>query len=97
MKKVLSIVALLMLSLSTWASGEVTINVSPANAGTVTSSISGGVCTLTATPAQGYYITADNLQAVTILIGNAMQAPKRAIPINNGALAITATDASADP
>ena len=97
LNRVLSVVALLMLSLSTWASGEVTISVVPANAGTVTSDISGGVCTLTATPAQGYYLTAANLQAVTILNGEAMQAPRRAIPINDGALAISATNADADP
>ena len=97
LNRVLSVVALLMLSLSTWASGEVTISVVPANAGTVTSDISGGVCTLTATPAQGYYLTAANLQAVTILNGEAMQAPRRAIPINDGVLAISATNADADP
>ena len=97
MNRALSVVALLMLSLSTWASGEVTISVVPANAGTVTSDISNGVCTLTATPAQGYYLTAANLQAVTILNGEAMQAPRRAIPINDGVLAISATNADADP
>ena len=97
LNRALSVVALLMLSLSTWASGEVTISVVPANAGTVTSDISNGVCTLTATPAQGYYLTAANLQAVTILNGEAMQAPRRAIPINDGALAISATNADADP
>lgn len=97
LNRALSVVALLMLSLSTWASGEVTISVVPANAGTVTSNISGGVCTLTATPAQGYYLTAANLQAVTILNGEAMQAPRRAIPINDGVLAISATNADADP
>ena len=97
LNRALSVVALLMLSLSTWASGEVTISVEPANAGTVTSDISNGVCTLTATPAQGYYLTAANLQAVTILNGEAMQAPRRAIPIHDGALAISATNADADP
>ncbi len=97
LNRALSVVALLMLSLSTWASGEVTISVVPANAGTVTSAISDGVCTLTVTPAQGYYLTAANLQAVTILNGEAMQAPRRAIPINDGALAISATNADADP
>ena len=97
LNRALSVVALLMLSLSTWASGEVTISVVPANAGTVTSDISNGVCTLTATPAQGYYLTAANLQAVTILNGEAMQAPRRAIPISDGVLAISATNADADP
>ena len=99
LNRALSVVALLILTLGTWArGGQVTINVLPnANAGTVTYAISDGVCTLTATPAEGYYLTAANLQAVTILNGDAMQAPRRAIPINDGVLAISATNADADP
>ena len=99
MNRVLSVVALLMLTLGTWArDGQVTINVLPnANAGTVTSAISDGVCTLTVTPASGYYMTVDNLKAVATLNGGAVQAPNRAIPVQDGILDITATKADADP
>ena len=99
LNRVLSVVALLMLTLGTWArDGQVTINVLPnANAGTVTSAISDGVCTLTVTPASGYYLTVDNLTAVATLNGGAVQAPNRAIPVQDGILDITATKADADP
>lgn len=99
LNRVLSVVALLMLTLGTWArDGQVTINVLPnANAGTVTSAISDGVCTLTVTPASGYYMTVDNLKAVATLNGGAVQAPNRAIPVQDGILDITATKADADP
>ena len=78
MNRVLSIVALLMLTLGTWAAKTVNITVSPENAGTMDYEIDGNVCTLTVTPAEGYYLTADNLTAVATLNGSAMQAPKRA-------------------
>lgn len=99
LNRALSVVALLMMTIGTWArGGQVTINVLPnANAGTVTSAISDGVCTLTVTPASGYYMTVDNLKAVATLNGGAVQAPNRAIPVQDGILDITATKADADP
>lgn len=99
MNRVLSVVALLMLTLGTWArDGQVTINVLPnANAGTVTSAISDGVCTLTVTPASGYYLTEDNLAAVATVKGEAIQAPRRNLPIDNGELPITPDGNNTDP
>ena len=106
MNKFLTIVALLMLTtLGARAEQLVHIVVKPtAAAGTVTYNITGatngagGVCTLTVTPASGYYLTAENLKAVTTLNGGGMQTPRRRIDIDPGStVAITATDASADP
>ena len=97
MNRVLSIVALLMLTLGTWAAKTVNITVSPENAGTVTQTIDGNVCTLTVTPAEGYYLTVENLTAVATLDGSALQAPKRALPINDGVLTITPDENNTDP
>ena len=104
MNRILSIVALLMLTIGTWAqtADDVTVTVLPnANAGTVTKDVKvvddKGVCTLTVTPAEGYYLTADNLTAVATLDGSAMQAPKRALPINDGVLTIRPDENNTDP
>ncbi len=101
LNRVLSVVALLMLTLGTWAqtADDVTVSVLPnANAGTVTKAVDDkGVCTLTVTPASGYYMTVDNLTAVATLKGGALQAPKRALPIENGVLEITPANANAEP
>ena len=99
MNKFLTIAALLMLTtLGARAEQNVNIKVTPEGAGTVTSAISNGVCTLTVTPASGYYLTVENLSAVTTLNGGAMQTPRRRIDIDPGTtVEITAADASADP
>ena len=100
MNKFLTIAALLLLtSFGARAEQTVTTVIKPsAAAGTVTSAISNGVCTLTVTPASGYYLTVENLSAVTTLNGGAMQTPRRRIDIDPGTpVEITAADASADP
>ena len=101
LNRVLSVVALLILTLGTWAqtADDVTVSVLPnANAGTVTKAVDDkGVCTLTVTPTSGYYLTVDNLTAVATLKGGALQAPKRALPIENGVLEITPANANAEP
>ena len=101
MNRVLSVVALLMMTIGTWAQSaeDVTIKVTPDGAGTVSKSVDDkGVCTLTVTPATGYYLTVDNLKAVASLKGEEMQAPKRvSMPLDNGVLEITATNADAEP
>ena len=96
----LSVAALLMLTIGASAEQTVTVNVTPnPNAGTVTKSVSDkGVCTLTVTPAHGYFMTEDNLAAVAILSGEAMQAPRRTIPVSEGtSLPITPDAANSDP
>ena len=107
MNKFLTIAALLMLTtLGVRAAQNVNIVVTPSDAGTVTYQITGatngagGVCTLTVTPASGYYLTVENLTATTSLDGGGVQAPRRAdgtIDVNSETLTITATNTSADP
>ena len=101
MNRVLSMIALLMLTIGAWAqtASDVNINVTPQNAGTVSKSVDNkGVCTLTVTPATGYFLTVDNLKAVATLKGEALQAPQRRnLPINDGVLEITPTNANAEP
>ena len=97
--KVLTLAALLLASAHLWA-GEVIIKTSPANSGSVVSSMSqdGSTCTLTATPAAGYFLTVDNLTAVTTLNGGAVQAPRRSdIEVKSQTVTITAVNANADP
>ena len=99
LNRVLSTLALSLLTcIGLWA-GEVIKVVKPdANAGTVVSTVSDGVCTLTVTPATGFYLTADNLKAVATLNENGMQAPRRDMPIDPGTeLEITPTNANANP
>ena len=68
MNRVLSIVALLMLNIGAWAEAErVNITTNPEDCGTVTYNISENVCTLTVTPADGYYLTVANLTAVKVI------------------------------
>lgn len=101
MNKVLTIAALLLLtSFGARAEQTVTIVIKPStSAGTVSYSITNGICTLTASPASGYYLTVDNLTATTSLDGGGVQVRRRAdgINVSNETLEITATDASADP
>jgi len=72
-------IALLMLtSISAWAEQQVSIVKKPTDAaGTVTAAVANGVCTLTVTPAEGYYLAKENLTAVTTLDGSAVQVARR--------------------
>lgn len=97
MKRVLSIVALLMLTLGTWA-GQVIIVKKPTTGGTVTASeaTAGQICTLTVKPNSGYYL--ESLTAVTTLDGGSLQAPMRRTGINVAGEELEITsDATADP
>ena len=88
MNKVITMIALLMLtSISAWAEQQVSIVKKPTDAaGTVTAAVANGVCTLTVTPAEGYYLAKENLTAVTTLDGSAVQVARRAggITISEG-------------
>lgn len=85
MNRILTTMALLVLATMTaWADQKVNITVSPANSGTVTYAVSNGVCTLTAKPADGYYLTVENLTAVATLDGGAVQSPQRRIDVVDG-------------
>ena len=78
MNRVVSIVALLMFAISTWAEQKVTIIVNPTEGGgTVTASeaTAGQTCTLTVKPASGKNLT--SLKALTMVASDAIQAPMR--------------------
>ena len=66
-------------------------------AGTVTSSISEGVCTLTVTPASGNYVTVDKITAYSSVTGGMAQTPRRDPGLDVSTIAVTALNASADP
>ena len=96
MNRVLSVVALLMLTIGAWAEAE-RVNIT-ATGGQVEYSISGTTCTLTATPNSGYFLMKNCLTAVKVVSGSVVQAPaRRSIDIDDENVTITATDESADP
>ena len=96
MKK-LSIMAVLLLTVvGAWAEQTVNIVYKNADRGTVTSQVSNGVCTLTATPTTGYYITAENLTAVKVVDGGSAQTPRHAPGIGQE-ITISATNPDAEP
>ena len=96
MNRILTTMALLVLTTMTaWAEQKVNVTVTPANSGTVTYAVSNGVCTLTAKPADGYYITVDNLTAVATLDGGSVQLPRRRIDVVDGT-PITVSHATGD-
>jgi hypothetical protein len=96
MNRILTTMALLVLTtMTTWAEQKVNVTITPANSGTVTYAISNGVCTLTAKPADGYYLTVDNLKAVATLDGGAVQSPRRRIDVVDGT-PITVSHATGD-
>ncbi len=91
--------ALMLTCIGAWAGGDVTVV--PAEGGAVEASeaAAGETCTLTVTPAHGYYLKA--LTATTTLDGGALQAPGRRasdIAIDGGeSLEITPVNPDADP
>lgn len=101
-KKIVALVAVLMTTASVWA-GEVTVvtmlnGVESSTVGTVTPRISetNGVCTLTVTPASGYYI--DIITAEKTIEGGMAQAPRRrTTPGMDNYLQVTAPQSPYDP
>ena len=85
---------LLLTSSAMWADGEVRII--QTGQGEMTAAIEGNICTLTATPAFGYSITAEQIAVVKTLLGDEAKAPNRSPNIAEP-IAITATDPDADP
>ncbi len=104
-KFVLTVVMLLSATMM-WAADEVTEDVTivkklngttNSGAGTVTSAISNGKCTLTVTPASGNYITVDYITAERVVSGGVAQAPRRrAVGMDNN-IVVSPVSSSADP
>ena len=102
-KKIVALVAVLMTTASVWA-GEVTVKtllngVESSTVGSVTPRVSetNGVCTLTVTPASGYYI--DVITAEKTVSGDIAQARRRAsgTPGMDNYLQVTAPQSPYDP
>lgn len=94
MRKMVLQAFLLLASSAMWADGEVRII--QTGQGEMTSAIEGNICTLTATPAYGYSITAENITVVKTLLGDEAGAPRHA-PVIAEPIALTATNPDADP
>ena len=102
MKSVMTMALMLLFTLGAWADPTVNIKkqlngVDNDAAGTVTPSISNGVCTLTVTPASGNYVTKDFITASSSVTGNMAQTPRRDPGLDVSTIAVTALNASADP
>ena len=98
-KKIVALVAVLMTTASVLAS-EVTVitmlnGVASSTGGTVAHSESGGVCTLTVTPADGYYI--DVVTAEKTVDGGIAQSRRRTTPGMDNYLDVTAPQSPYDP
>ena len=100
MKSVMTMALMLLFTSGAWAA-DVTIkkqlNGTATETGTATKSISNGVCTLTVTPASGNYVTKDFITASSSVTGNMAQTPRRDPGLDVSTIAVTASDASADP
>ena len=102
MKSVMTMAMMLLFTSGAWADPTVNIKtqlngVDNNAAGTATSDISNGVCTLTVTPASGNYVTKDFITASSSVTGNMAQTPRRDPGLDVSTIAVTALNASADP
>ena len=95
MRSILVTIALLLTTIGTWANGTVVIvkQVNGAEAGEtspgeVQSSVSGTTCTLTVTPANGYYLL--GITAVRTIDSNNSQGRTRSPGVDEGSIAVTA-------
>ena len=102
MKSVMTMALMLLFTSGAWADPTVNIKtqlngVDNNAAGTATSDISNGVCTLTVTPASGNYVTKDFITASSSVTGGMAQTPRRDPGVDVSTIAVTALNASADP
>lgn len=104
-KYVIALVFMLLMTQGAWADPTVTIikqlngsAVTTTSPGDVTSEIADGVCTLTVTPAYGYYVTSEYITAYSVVTGNVAQAPQRRSPnLDNDPITVTAIGDQSDP
>ena len=95
MKSFLVTIALLWITIGTWANGTVVIvkqvngvEAAETSPGEVQSSVSGTICTLTVTPASNYYLI--GITAVRTIDSNNSQGRTRVPGIDEGSIAVTA-------
>lgn len=104
-KYVISLVFMLLLTQSTWADPTVTIIkqlngavVTETSPGVVTSEIANGKCTLTVTPASGYYVTKDFITVYSVVTGGVAQTPRRTNPnLDNDPIEVSDKGENTDP
>lgn len=96
-KYIMTLTALLLTVSAARAAGEVHISTLPTGGGTLTSAVANGVCTLTAVPADGYYLTVDYIKAVKSVSGTQAQVPRRAPIIDDTPITITPANPDANP
>ena len=105
LKYVISLVFMLLLTQSTWADPTVTI-IKKLNGAVVTETspgvvadpvIASGKCTLTVTPAQGYYVTKDFITAYSVVTGGAAQTPRRSPDLDNDPIEVRNAGENTDP
>ncbi len=98
-KFLVMLVATLLMATNVWAGDVVVIKKLNGkvnnNVGTVTPLVKDGVCTVTVTPNDGYYI--DAVTAEKTVSGDIAQARGMEAPAMDNFLTVTATDADADP
>lgn len=105
LKYVISLVFMLLLTQSTWADPTVTIIkqlngavVTETSPGVVTSEIANGKCTLTVTPASGYYVTKDFITVYSVVTGGVAQTPRRTNPnLDNDPIEVSDKGENTDP
>lgn len=101
MKSIMTTAFMFLFAMGAWADPTVNIkkqlNGVDTETGTVTSSISEGVCTLTVTPASGNYVTVDCITAYSSVTGNMAQNRTRDPGLDNSPIAVTASAPDADP
>ena len=104
LKYVISLVFMLLLTQSTWADPTVTIIkklngavVTETSPGEVTQSIANSKCTLTVTPAQGYYVTKDFITAYSVVTGGVAQTPRRSPDLDNDTIEVSNKGENTDP
>ena len=104
-KYVMALVFMLLMTQGAWADPTVTIikqlngsAVTTTSPGEVTSEIENSKCTLTVTPAYGYYVTSEYITAYSVVTGNVAQAPQRRSPnLDNDPITVTAIGDQSDP
>ena len=100
--KTLTVLGMFLFAMGAWADPTVTIKtqrngVESNDAGTATSSISNGKCTLTVTPPYGYYVTSEFISAFSAVTGDMAHGRTRAPGLDTDLITVTCTTPDAAP
>ena len=100
--KTLTVLGMFLFAMGAWADPTVTIKtqrngVESNDAGTATSSISNGKCTLTVTPPYGYYVTSEFISAFSAVTGDMAHGRTRTPGLDTDLITVTCTTPDAAP